>query len=847
MTASNRLRRLQELFAAALEVPLGRRERWLEDLEHDDPSTIDELRRLLARDEKSDSIPDGMPVSLLASALAISASVKPVVHASAGDFVLHEELGHGGMGCVFRGIRESDGIRQEAAIKILRSELRHSAAMQRFLAERRMLARLEHPGIARLLDAGETEDGTPFVAMELVRGQKLLDHCAEKQLDMAARVGVFRQLVAAVIHAHRALVVHRDIKPSNVMVDIEGRVRLLDFGIAKGLVDDGHATATVDRYFTPAYAAPEQLTGEPITVACDVYSLGALLYELLSGVPPFSVAGLRAADVERLILATPPPPMETVIETKGQNGAQALSADMRRQWRKSLRGDLESIVQRALRKEPQLRYASAAALDRDLQNWLEHRPVRASGTHRIYRARKFLRRNGVAATATALVLGSVAIAAVLIVRQGVIASRERDRAREALSALSEAFVAADPTGLSGGAISARSILDAASRRISTHVASQPEIYAELAAEVGSVQLALGVIDADDQSMIQALQWARSKPDQTLLARRLSLLQARRLVAQHAFEEADQALSLLERERDMDSHVMLTRGKYWIARSEPAKAIPILKDAAARLSQNVIDIDRIDAQWQLAIAQRLGGNPAAALDTLESLLAQIEPVVDGNHAIVLLTRLRTVDALLDLGRIDDAIAVAQPLTASIESVYGRKSSITALTWSVLALTLVRAERYAESVAPYLNAALSYSESLGANHVTTARSFFNLALMQNYVDPGDSSSAANFRKAIAAATIARDPTDPLVTFFRIEYAKSLIGRSEMSAAREVLLPENVTPDLNAAGPDIAKVYIEQLSRLFESLDCPPNQTTVTGSSQADRAKALICRADTAKVDS
>jgi eukaryotic-like serine/threonine-protein kinase len=847
MTASNRLERLQALFAAAMEVAESGRKDWLENLANESPTLIDELRRLIAREERSDLIPDGMPIDLLASALAAPGSERTTVHANAGNFVLHEELGRGGMGCVYRGVRESGGVHQEAAIKILRSELRHSAAIERFLAERRMLARLEHPGIARLLDVGETADGTPFVAMELIRGRTLLDHCAEFQLGITARVALFRQVVAAVIHAHRALVVHRDIKPSNVMVDGDGRTRLLDFGIAKGLVDDVKATATVDRYFTPAYAAPEQITGDPITVACDVYALGALLYELLCGVPPFQVAGLRAADVERLILATPPPPMDQALVSTQLKDGQSLSADVRTLWRKTLRGELESIVQRALRKEPKARYASAEAFDEDLQNWLEHRPVRAAGIHGLYRVRKFIRRNAIATIAAAIVLASMTIAAALIIRQGVIASRERDRAREALAALSDAFVAADPTGLSGGEVSARSILDAASRRISRHVASQPEIYAELAAEVGGVQLALGVVDADDGSMTQALEWARSEPGQEALAGRLSLLQARRLVAQHALEESDQALTLLERERGKDALVMLTRGKYWMAKSEPAKAIPILIDAADRLPRDLPDIDRIDAQWQLAEAQRLDGNPVQALATLESLLGQLKRVIDANHATVLLTRLRKVDVLLDLGRIEEAIDEAQGLSISIENAYGRQSSVTALTWSTLALALVRAERYSDSIGPYQNAAMSYAESLGANHVTTARSFFNLALMQTYVDPSDSKSAGNFVKAIAAATVARDPTDPLVTFFRVEYAKSLIGRGSVSAAKEVLLPENVMPDLGAAGPDIASVYREQLKRLFGNPECLSSQPVAPGSNRAARAKLLICQAQKSSLDS
>ena len=840
MTASESLRQLQELFAAAMEIDPGERGAWFDALECRDPDMLDELRRLIAREERSLSIPEGLPVHLLARALPQPGDVAPALHATAGSFVLHEILGHGGMGCVYRGVRETAGVRQEAAVKILRAEFRHKAAIERFLTERRLLARLEHPGIARLLDTGETADGTPFVAMELVRGKSLLACCDEHDLDLRARIGLFRQVLAAVAHAHRALVVHRDIKPSNVMVDGDGRVRLLDFGIAKGLVDEGDATATADRYFTPAYAAPEQLTGGPITVACDVYSLGALLYELLCGAAPFRVGGLRASEVERLILDTPPRPMELAFAASGAEHHRQRSTDHGKRWRKALRGDLESIVQRAMRKEPEARYASVAALDADLKNWLAHRPVRAVRGHAWYRLRKFARRNAALATAVVMIAISAAVALALVVQQGVIAEQERDRAREALNVLSDAFVAADPTGISAGGISARSILDAASRRIAEHVDARPEVYAGLAAEIGKVQLALGVVDADDRSIVRALDWARSDPRQQALAARLSLLQARRLVAQHAFGEADVLLARIEREHARDGEVLLARGKYWMALGEPGKAIPFLDEALARLPDEVGDGGRIDAQWQRAEARRLGGNADAARAILETLLAQLTPALGSDHATVLLTRLRKVDVLLDLGHVDEAIGEAESLARRIEEIYGRGSSVTALGHSTLALSLVRAERYRESIEPYRLAALAYAESLGSDHITTARSSFNLALMQTYVDPLDADSAAGYRRAINAATVAREGSDPLVTFFRIEYAKSLIGRHELAAARDALLPPEVLPDLAAAGADIAAAYGAQLTVLFETGNCtPPPPLPGPEATQAQRADYLICQ--------
>lgn len=848
MTGSERLRRLQELFAKALELESCERGPWLLTLTtSDDAAMLAELRRLIEREEGALSIPEGLPADLLTRAISGPTGSPVPVHLAAGDFTLHEVLGSGGMGCVYRGVREVAGVRQEAAIKVLRADLRNSAAVERFLEERRLLARLEHPGIARLLEAGDLADGTPFVAMELVRGQPLLTHCAEKELGIHARVDLFRQVLAAVAHAHRALVVHRDIKPSNVMVDRDGRVRLLDFGIAKGLVENGDLTATGDRPFTPAYAAPEQLSGAPITVACDIYSLGALLYELLSGSAPFCIKGLRAAEIERLILDTPPRPMALAL-ARGRlvDGGEGAGAFQNR-WARILRGDLESIVQRSMRKEPEARYASVAALDQDLRNWQVHRPVRAMGRHGFYRLRKFVRRNAVSVAAAGVIASCAAIALALVVQQGVIAQRERDRAREALSVLSDAFIAADPTGISAGSVSARNILDSASRRIAPQVETKPEIYAELAAVIGSVQLALGVVDSGNDSIKRALAWAQGEPGQDLLASRLLLLQARQLVARHEFEEANNLLERVERDSPDGGQVALTRGKYWMARGEPVKAIPFLSKAMGRLSEDISDSDRVDAQWQLAEALRLNGDPAAARSILDNLKSRLTPLLGSDHANVLLTRLRAVDVMLDLGLVEEAIVEAQSLAQRIESIYGHTSSVTALSHSTLALAMVRAERYADSIDPYKEAASAYADSLGGDHITTARSFFNSALMQDYVDPLNTDSSADFRRAINAATHARSGSDPLVTFFRVEFAKSLIGRNDKAAARDVLLPEGVEPDLEAAGPDIAAAYVQQLGELFEEGICePPPLAPGPNADQMQRAAYLLCRPRAAKAN-
>ncbi|HET9485368.1 MAG TPA: serine/threonine-protein kinase, partial [Xanthomonadales bacterium] len=327
------------------------------------------------------------------------------------------------MGRVLRAVRLEHGIEREVAIKFVRRDVLGPATRARFLREHRALATLDHPGIARLLDAGEADDGTPYVAMELVRGEPLLDYCAARSLGLVARLGLFRQVLAAVSHAHRHLIVHRDIKPANVLVDARGHVKLLDFGLAKALDVDVGETATVERFLTPAYAAPEQLRGDPAGIGCDIYALGALLYELLSGSAPFRLEGRTAAEIERLVLVTPPASLERGDGTSDTARARRLGIAKWHAWRRQLRGDLDGIVLRCLRKAPHERYLSADELDADLANYLEGRPVKARGGHGWYRFRKFVTRNAGAVSAVALVAAALLAGLAAFASQARIAER----------------------------------------------------------------------------------------------------------------------------------------------------------------------------------------------------------------------------------------------------------------------------------------------------------------------------------------------------------------------------------------------------------------------------------------
>jgi len=326
-----------------------------------------------------------------------------------GAYRLLRRIGQGGMGTVYLAERDDDQFEKRVAVKVLPLGLGSDATRRRFLAERRILARLEHPGIARLLDAGVAADGTPYFVMEYVEGVPIDRYCEEHECGIEARIELFLQVCEAVEYAHTHRVVHRDLKPANILVTPGGRVKLLDFGIAKALDEHAVGEATTltrlsGRPMTPAYASPEQLRGEAVTAATDVYALGVLLYQLLTGQPPYEVRGLSPEELERRI-TTREPTLPSVALRRAAEGeaVDAVPFDARRgAWR--LRGDLDTIVLMALRKEPERRYPSAAALADDLVRHRKGRPVAARPDSLTYRTGRLLRRRSAAAALAALLL-----------------------------------------------------------------------------------------------------------------------------------------------------------------------------------------------------------------------------------------------------------------------------------------------------------------------------------------------------------------------------------------------------------------------------------------------------------
>jgi serine/threonine-protein kinase len=495
--------RIQTLFEAALERPPDERGPFLKTACGGDSALLDEVRSLLAADADAHPLFDSLALEAIALPAALfPEGVGPAEGERVGPYRIAAPLGRGGMGAVFLAERADGQFEQRVALKVIRSGLVSERIVRRFQDERQILARLNHPNIARLLDGGVTGDGRPYFAMEYVDGVLLDEYCDATDCTVEERIRLVVTVCDAVQYAHRRLLVHRDLKPSNILVTEDGVVKLLDFGIAKMLSDDGEPaggalTQTGHAVMTPAYAAPEQLRRSPVTTATDVYALGVVLYELLAGRRPYDLEGRSPAEIERIVCEQSPDPPSAVAPTPR---------------RRALRGDLDVIVLKALRTEPERRYASADQLADDLRRVLGGRPVTAQPDTLGYRTRTFVRRHrgGVAAT-----LGVVALIAVLVSFYTVRLSQERDRAQvEAATAtqvadfLQDVFESSDPTEAMGDTVSVQTVLERGARRIDTELAAQPAVQARLLDVIGEVYLNLGRFDAAQPLLERSLDMRR---------------------------------------------------------------------------------------------------------------------------------------------------------------------------------------------------------------------------------------------------------------------------------------------------------------------------------------------------
>ncbi len=423
---SQKWQQIKELFNQAVELDSAAIELLLEN--QIDPEVVEEVRKLIGA-EKANKF--NKPVANL-SHIWQDETPESYINKEVGNYKIVREIGFGGMGIVFEAIRQTEDFSQTVALKILKRGMDSDSMLRRFSHERQILASLEHPNIARLVDGGISLDGTPFFAMEFVKGQPIDEYCNEKNTTINERLRLFLQICSAVSFAHSRLVVHRDLKPNNILVTADGTIKLLDFGIAKILSPDNNLqnqTVTTLGMMTPAYASPEQIRGEMVSTSSDIYSLGLILYELLTGVSAYNFPNNRPDEMAKVICETEPVRPSSVVS--GQLPIGQKNTNENNQLRtfsnnsKSLRGDLDTIVLKALRKEPSRRYASVEQFASDILRHLEGLPVTARPDTFSYRFEKFFKRNRVSVVASLLVLLSLVGGIAATTWQSIQAEKQR--------------------------------------------------------------------------------------------------------------------------------------------------------------------------------------------------------------------------------------------------------------------------------------------------------------------------------------------------------------------------------------------------------------------------------------
>ena len=524
---SERWAEVEAILGNAMKLPAHARTSFLKEACAGNPTVRAEIEALLDADANAGSF-------LEEAAHEYRALVAALVHEEAepetkplgkrlGAYQVVKEISRGGMGTVYLAERVDGAFEKQVALKLIKRGMDTDAVVRRFLAERQILARLRHDNIARLLDGGVIGEDEPYFVMEYISGLPITAYCDTHRLDIAARLRLFQQVCRAVQYAHRNLVVHRDLKPSNILVTEGGQVKLLDFGIAKLLSDRSlkktALTQTGGRVMTPEYASPEQVRGEAVTTATDVYALGVILYELLIGRRPYQLANRSAAEVERVICEVEPeaPSMammqaETIVRRDGTtevltpeqiSRARSTQAD---RLRRRLRGDLDTMVMKALKKDPERRYASAEALLEDIHRHLAGLPVSAQRDAVGYRVKKFVRRHQVGVSATAVLAVMLVALIVLLVQrvwQADEVRREAAKSDQIKEFVVSLFEVSDPNKLESQHLTARALLDRGVKRIE-ELEGQPAVQAELMHVLGVVYRQMGVYDQAQALLEQSL-------------------------------------------------------------------------------------------------------------------------------------------------------------------------------------------------------------------------------------------------------------------------------------------------------------------------------------------------------
>jgi eukaryotic-like serine/threonine-protein kinase len=518
---SERWEKIGIIFDEALNLSEPERSEFIKSACGDDIEMQNEVKSLIEADSK---VP---PVLKAQAGDAVNIRSQIIYEGKIiGNYKVIKQIAEGGMGSVFLAERADGQFEQKVALKIIKPGMNSNEIIKRFLSERQILARLQHPNIAKLLDGGLTEDNLPYFTMEYVEGEPISEYCDKNNLSVEERLKIFITVCSAIQYAHHNLVIHRDIKPSNIMIKKDGTVKLLDFGIAKVLSEDTlnedvNLTQTGLHVMTPEYASPEQIKGKHVTTSTDIYSLGIVLYELLTGEKVHNIKNYSPLEMEKAICLTQPQKPSSLIkqvQTKDKSKADEISIKrntLPEKLKKKLAGDLDNICLTALRKEPETRYSSVELFRQDIENFLEERPVTARQSTINYRMKKFVLRHKVAVVFGLLIFLIVTslttFYTIQLKHERDAAQAEAVKANEVSGFLKNIFKVSDPYNARGDTITARELLDKGAEKINRSLSNQPEVKAELLDLIGQVYLNMGIYNKAD-SLIKIGLTIREKYD-----------------------------------------------------------------------------------------------------------------------------------------------------------------------------------------------------------------------------------------------------------------------------------------------------------------------------------------------
>ncbi|WP_256776641.1 MULTISPECIES: serine/threonine-protein kinase [unclassified Stenotrophomonas] len=743
-----RWRQLSTLLDQLLELPPAQRELRLAQLRAADPTLAGDVERLLAHERDSQEF--------MAQPLWTAAPEDSRVGTLVGPYRLLRLLGEGGMGEVWLAARADGLYQRQVALKLLRSGYADSGLRQRFAREREILARLQHPHLAELLDAGVDLQGQPYLALAYVEGEPITDYCQRLQLPLERRLPLMLQVCEVVSHAHANLIVHRDLKPSNILVTAEGEVKLLDFGIAKLLDDqDGRDPAqhppTEARAFTLHYAAPEQVRGEPVTTLTDVYSLGVVLYEVITGRKPYRLRRQSDAEWERSILEVDAPRASAAVL---RGSADAPPTTAARRLARRLRGDLDTVLLKALHKAPAQRYASVEALAQDLRRFLEGRPIHARPQRTLYRLHKYLGRHrwGVAlGVSCALALLGLAGVALWQMQQ---ARREIVRAQAMQDFTVSLFDRA--ASVRHGSFDVRQLLATGQQRGEAELADQPLSLADLEGVIGRLRIGMG----DYQLALQTLDRQRALLQQvddvppplqleavTQRGRALRMLGRSRECVTHMTPM--QALAAEQRtalpSQVAEYHTQLGRCQQLLGYRAPARAG--FEQALALRREVLHDLPgTADSLADLAALDSDDGRPQAALAGYQQALQLLQARAGERLPQLIALRRHLGETLAVQGNLDAAEQNLHIAWADAVSLYGPDHPETLSIRRLRGVLAMQRGDLQQSTALLHQVHTLTRRALGEQHRDTGLSWHALGRLA--LERGDSSAAvADFERAVA----------------------------------------------------------------------------------------------------